>query len=396
MKVVKKETISSFTEVITGGTPSTRKPEYWGGNIPWLNSGILNDGDIIKASKYITEAGLKSSSTRIMPKDTVLIALTGATTGQIGYLNIEACANQSVTGILPSKKHYPRYLYYYLKTQRKKIMGDSFGGGQPHINQQYVKDFLIPLPTIDDQIRIADILSRAESLIAKRKETIKILDEYLKSVFLDMFGDPVRNEKGWKVVSLNEVIMYINSGTSYGGTENKELEENELGVLKISAVTQGIFNPQEFKAVNKSKITKKLLFVKKGMLLFSRANTKELTGACCIVDKDYPQLFLPDKLWSIIVDLNFLHPIYLNYLLKQESCRNLVREMASGGHQSMLNVSMQKFRSLRIPVPDLKIQNKFADIVERVEKIKIKNNEGLTHLDILYNSLSQRAFMEGF
>ena len=102
----KRGKISNFTDVITGGTPSTTKKEYWeNGNIPWLNSGELNQEIITTCDNYITEIGLQNSSSKLMPKDTVLIALTGTTTGVVGYLTFEACANQSVTGILPSKNH---------------------------------------------------------------------------------------------------------------------------------------------------------------------------------------------------------------------------------------------------------------------------------------------------
>src|ERR1035437_2955968 len=103
--------VSDFAEVITGGTPSTTVKEYWeGGTIPWLNSGELNKKYIYQSKNFITASGLKSSSTRLMPPETVLIALTGATTGLSALTKIEACANQSVTGILPSKNHNSDYL----------------------------------------------------------------------------------------------------------------------------------------------------------------------------------------------------------------------------------------------------------------------------------------------
>src|ERR1035437_2746789 len=106
--------IKDFAEVITGGTPSTTVKEYWeNGDIPWLNSGELNEDIVVKSDNFITKLGLEKSAARLMPQDSVLIALTGATTGVVGYLTIEACANQSVTGILPSKRHHPKYLYYY-------------------------------------------------------------------------------------------------------------------------------------------------------------------------------------------------------------------------------------------------------------------------------------------
>jgi len=107
--------IEEFAQTKAGGTPSTTVSEYWkNGNIPWLNSGALNQGVVKSTSKFITKLGLEESSTKLMPPDTILIALTGATTGVIGYLTFEACANQSVVGILPSKRHFPNIIIYIL------------------------------------------------------------------------------------------------------------------------------------------------------------------------------------------------------------------------------------------------------------------------------------------
>ncbi|PKO92220.1 MAG: restriction endonuclease subunit S [Betaproteobacteria bacterium HGW-Betaproteobacteria-1] len=384
--------VAEFAEVITGGTPSTTKPEYWDGDVPWLNSGSLNEGVITAPSKFITKLGLANSSAKLMPKDTVLVALTGATTGQVGYLSIEASANQSVTGILPSKEHHPKYLYFYLKSQRQKMLGDAFGGAQPHINQKYVKDFKIPLPPLDDQIRIAHLLGKVEGLVAQRKQHLQQLDDLLKSVFLEMFGDPVRNEKGWDVQPCEKAVLDISSGTSYGGEDRAFLSPDEVGVLKISAVTKGTFDPTEFKVVDPTQITKALRFVKRGDFLFSRANTVELVAACCIVPQDYNQLFLPDKLWVMTLNQELINPIFFNLLLKNKRYRDVVRNLASGGHDSMLNISMKKFMTLDVPCPPVEMQSQFAVIVEKVEGIKSRYQQGLTDLEALYGALSQQAF----
>ena len=112
---MKYKKIGDLTNVITGGTPSTSKPEYWdNGDIPWLQSGCCQNCDVNFAEKYITQEGYNNSSTKLMPKDSIMIALTGATAGKIGYLNFEACGNQSITGILPCELMNKRYLFYFL------------------------------------------------------------------------------------------------------------------------------------------------------------------------------------------------------------------------------------------------------------------------------------------
>ena len=165
--------VKNFASVITGGTPSTKNKDFWeGGDIPWLNSGELNQNIVKTTRNYITELGLKNSSARLMPANTVLIALTGATTGVVGFLTFEASANQSVTGILPSNKHFPKYLFYYLKSIRPKVLHDAYGGAQPHISQGYVKELKIPLPPLDQQKKIAAILDAADAYRQKTKTLI--------------------------------------------------------------------------------------------------------------------------------------------------------------------------------------------------------------------------------
>lgn len=244
-----------------------------------------------------------------------------------------------------------KYLYYFMETYMDRLRRDAIGGIIKYIKLGNLTGAEIPLPSLDDQKRIAHLLGKVEGLIARRKKHLQQLDDLLKSVFLEMFGDPVRNEKGWKEKLCDKLVIDIQSGTSYGGEEKKSLDEDEYGVLKISAVTQGHFNPHEFKAVKKSIIKKSLRFVKRGDLLFSRANTIELVAACCVVYEDYDRLFLPDKLWALTLDKS-INIQYFNYLLKNESFRNVVRKQASGGHDSMLNISMKKFLSLNIPVAE--------------------------------------------
>lgn len=392
MRKVIVKAISEFAEVITGGTPSTRKPEYWGGDVPWLNSGVLNDGDIKAPSKYITELGLKNSSAKLMPKNTVLIALTGATTGQIGYLSFEASANQSVTGILPSKEHQPRYLYYFLKSRRAEIKGDAFGGAQPHINQKYVKDFKIPLPSLDDQKRIALLLGKIEGLIAQRKQHLQQLDDLLKSVFLDMFGDPVRNEKGWKKRPFDNLLLGIESGSS-PKCEARVAEQGEWGILKLGAVTSCVFKEGENKALPQDVEPQTRDEVRKGDLLFSRKNTYELVAACVYVFDTRPKLLLPDLIFRFVFKNDAkINPIYMWKLLTSSSQRTKIQTLASGAAGSMPNISKANLRKASLPIPPLELQNQFAAIVEKVEGLKSRYQQSLSDLQNVYDALSQKAF----
>ena len=175
--------VSEFTNVITGGTPSTKKDEYWtNGTIPWLQSGCCQNCDVCSTDTYISQLGYENSSTKMMPQNTVMIALTGATAGKVGYLTIEACGNQSITGILPSEMVNSRYLFYYLMINRNKILSDCVGAAQPHISQGYVKNIVVPIIEKSKQlefVQIAEQSDKSKLIIEDTKNLVRrILNVY--------------------------------------------------------------------------------------------------------------------------------------------------------------------------------------------------------------------------
>jgi len=383
----KEEKISSFAEVITGGTPSTVVKEYWeNGTIPWLNSGDLNKGIINEASNSITELGLKSSSTRMMPPDSVLIALTGATTGLTALLKIDACANQSVTGILPSKKHHPKYLYYFFKTQRKKILSKAWGGAQPHINQKYVKDYLIPLPPLPDQIQIANILSKAETLIEQRKQSIALLDEYLKSTFLEMFGDPIKNSKKWGKKKLRDVCDKIQDGTHFSPPITEEgipyITAKHVRENKIDFWSNPWFISQE----SHNEIYKRCSPVKGDVIYIKDGAT---TGYAAINKYDF-EFSMLSSIALLKVNKKILTSEYLCWWLNNSSVKIQILKRMSGG--AIQRLTLTKINDLPILLPPLPLQTQFATIVTKTETLKEEYKKSLAELEKMYGSLSQRAF----
>lgn len=387
-------TLGGICKVVSGSTPKREKVEFWKGTIPWVTPkeiSRLTSPYLWDSEEKITEEGFNSCSTAMLPAGSVLLS-SRAPIGLLAINKIPVCTNQGFKSLVPSNEVNAEYLYYVLKANVKALQARGNGATFKELAKPAVEDFKIPLPAIDDQIRIAHLLGKVEGLIAQRKQHLQQLDDLLKSVFLEMFGDPVRNEKGWDIHPCEKVVSGISSGTSYGGEDRAFASAEEVGVLKISAVTQGVFDPAEFKVVNPAQITKTLRFVKRGDFLFSRANTVELVAACCIVPQDYDQLFLPDKLWVLTFNAELISPQFFNYLLKNERYRDAVRSLANGGHDSMLNISMKKFMTLDVPCPPAPIQRNFSTIAEKVEGIKSRYQQSLNDLEALYGTLSQQAF----
>ena len=136
------------SEVVTvlGGTPSRAEPAYWGGRIPWINSGKANEFRVIAPCEYITEEGLAASATKLLPTRTTVIAITGATLGQISLTEIETCANQSIVGVLGTTALPSEFIYFWTKEHVEDLLAWQTGGAQQHINKNNVNDLHVLCP----------------------------------------------------------------------------------------------------------------------------------------------------------------------------------------------------------------------------------------------------------
>jgi len=360
--------IGDLTNVITGGTPPTAKPEYWdNGDIPWLQSGCCQDCDVDFAEKYITQEGYDNSSTKLMPKDSVMIALTGATAGKIGYLNFEACGNQSITGILPCGLMNQRYLFYFLLSQREKILADCIGGAQPHISQGYVKNIYVPVLSLEKQKEIVDTLSCLSGIINKRRDEIRLLDNFIKARFVEMFGDPVANEKGWTTKPLLDMGKCKNGMNFH--YDDKGIEINCLGVGDFKNLSI-IDNTEELPTILLNEMPSEEYLLKDDDIVFVRSNgNKALVGrSLAVYPGDVPTTFSGFCIRYRKHDNEITVP-YLLRVLKTDSMR---MKMAGRG-ANIQNLNQQILGTLVIPVPPVELQNQFAAFVTEVNKSKVIN-----------------------
>lgn len=325
----------------------------------------------------------------------ILMALSGATTGKIGIVDKNmsgALVNQRVAIIRADNNVTQRYLRYIFSGEfLEKLLNRAWGAAQANLSPTALRELEIPLPAIEEQQRIAAILDKADGVRRKRKEAIALTEALLRSAFLEMFGDPVTNPKGWGIWSMRDVIQNISTGWSAGG-EDKPLDEGDWGVLKISAVTTGRFISTEYKNVGKPPFKNPTIVPKKGDLLFTRANTRELVAATCLVEEDCKNLFLPDKIWSIEPIEGISTRAYLRFLLAEPKYRSLITKKATGTSGSMLNVSQKKLLEMNAPIPPIDLQRKFSDFVWKSFSLRQNYELATKCSDHEFNSLLQRAF----
>lgn len=184
----KQKQLGSLTKVIVGGTPSTTESVYWNeGIINWLSSGDINNGIIKQASKLITPLGLEKSSAKLMPPDTVVLAMTGATLGRIGYLAIETSGNQSVAGLIPNREYNSKFLFYLLQKNTNTILSMAGGAAQAGINKATIESLEFYFPLINEQKKIADCLTSIDEEINLQIQKVELLKKHKKALLQQLF-----------------------------------------------------------------------------------------------------------------------------------------------------------------------------------------------------------------
>lgn len=319
----------------------------------------------------------------VEPGDLVVHGMDGFA-GAIGVSDSRGKATP-VLNVMDSKEN-KRYLMYYLRAAAYKDVFMSLSTGirvrscDLRWNKLSVFPFLIPdineqdsiVTYIDSQIkRVDDIISKAKASIEEYKSwkasiiyeaVTKGLDPNveMKDSGVEWIGD-IPNS--WDVLKLKYVIAFIESGVSVNASQSAA-GEGKIGVLKTSSVSKYSFRPEENKEVNLDELGRVSCPVRANTIIVSRMNTPELVGACGYVEQDYPNLFLPDRLWQV----HFLNSVvvkYIWYYLSSNYIRNYYSSLSSGTSSSMQNISKGQFENARLLLPPPEVQR---DIVEFLDK----------------------------
>lgn len=270
------------------------------------------------------------------------IVKDGAGVGRVMMCEAYSSVLGTMQALIPKENINNNYLLHLVRYLR---LGDSFSGSTiPHIYFKNYGERLVPSFSSAQQTEIASIFNQIEALMERQKAALDKLDQLIKSRFVEVFGDGSQ----YQTCRMNRLIVSIKAGTNIGGNQ-RILEQDEYAVLKISAVTSGTFCPDEYKVVDDVSSIK-MIHPCKGDLLFSRANTSEMVGATAIVDQDYEQLFLPDKLWRLD-PADDVNRVFLKHLLSSAKLRAEMSKVATGSSGSMQNISMEKFRALKAFIP---------------------------------------------
>lgn len=310
----------------------------------------------------------------------------------VKYYNGRFDAYQRTYIIESKNKNYlnTKYLYYFMSKYIEILRNQSIGGVIKYIKLGNLTDAKISVPPLKEQIRIVEILDKAQRIVDKRIETINLINELVKSQFIDLFGNPSINNMGWIEDRLATVVTKIENGKSFV-CESFNRSDDYPAILKLSAVTYGIYNASENKALTDESLFISDVEVKDGDLLFTRKNTPELVGMSAFVYDTEPNLMMPDLIFRFNTNEK-INKIYLWKLINHDLFREKIKSLSNGSAKSMSNISKQRLMELNIPIPPLEIQSQFADFVKQTDKLKFEMENSLKELENNFNSLMQRAF----
>lgn len=300
--------------------------------------------------------------------------------------------NQHIFKVLPSKGVDPNYLYFALKSVIRELERKTHGSTMKHVVRGDFEATRVPLPSLNEQRRIADLLARAEAIVRLRREAQDKAQAVIPALFIDMFGDPATNPKGWPVFPLGKLLHAIDSGRS-PKCHSRPRRSGEWGVLRLGAVTYCEYQDAEHKTLPGDIAPNPSLEVAAGDLLLSRKNTSELVGASAYVWNTAGRILLPDLIFRLrIADLTKIDPVYLWKLLTSKAKRRALARLATGSAGSMPNISKARLRTLPVELPPHELQARFSEHVRRLRSVAVQQTEALIKAEATFQALLERAF----
>lgn len=393
--------------------PGVRKHQFTNTGVKLLNGGNINNNqlDLTTTDKFISkEEAYGRYKHFLVDEGDLVIASSGIVVskfnGKIAFVDkshLPLCMNTSTIRfkVLDKTQTDIKYFYFFLKQNifKNQIQRLITGSAQLNFGPTHLKKIKIPIPYKDSkpdllaQKRIAKILSHTETLIAKRKKSIQMLDDFVKATFLDMFGDSVRNEKGWPTRTIEELVKnerYAIKRGPFGGALKKEIfvEDGYLVYEQYHALNNDFSFARYF--ISEDKFQELKAFeVKPGDIIISCSGV--YLGKLAVVPENAISGIINQALLKISLDNDIITNSFFYYLFTHKNFkRKFFGSQRGGGIPNF--PPMSEFKKFKFIYPPFPLQQQFSKIVEKTEALKKQFEQSLQELQNLYGSLSQRAF----
>lgn len=375
-------------EVVSGATPSTSRPDYWGGDVLWVTPKELSKLEgmrIGETERRLTSAGLASCAARTLPVGAVLLS-SRAPIGLVALTTAPMATNQGFKSLVPDMERLvPEYLYFWLRANRERLQAMGNGATFKELSKAGVERLRIALPPVSVQRRVAEVLEVADTLRAKRRAAMELYRGLRDAEFLEMFGDPSKNPKGWPVQAIGTLL----ESATYGSSQ-KAGAAGAFPILRMNNITStGEMDLGALKYVDLPPGRRDRFLVRDGDVLFNRTNSMDLVGKSAVFHGTEPMAYA-----GYLIRLRCkpaLEPEYLGAFLNTAYAKRVLRSMCKS-IIGMANINAREIQTMLIPVPPLAFQRRFAEKVGTVSEARSKQIQSAQSLDALFASLQHRAF----
>lgn len=376
--------LGEICEIISGSTPKTTIPEYWDGDLRWVTPAELTDNSlfIYDTERHITELGAEKSGLSSFPEGTVLLS-SRAPIGKVAIAGSEMYCNQGFKNLICSDKIDNRYLYWFLKSKKEYLNSLGRGATFKEISKQIVSNIEIDVPSINVQNRAVNVLNQINDIIGFRKNELLKLDELIKARFVELFGDPMVNPKGYDIKPYGE-LFELNAGGTPSKTKPEYWENGTISWIGSNLCQNVILYENDGKYISQEgydhssarifPIDTVLIALvgatigKTALLKFETSTNQNVLGVRHIVESGYNPVF-------VYYYTQFLYQKFMN--------------IGDGG----FNMASKGFVS-ELPMYDIDLseQNEFAAFAEQVDKSKVEVQQALEKAQLLFEKLMQEYF----
>ena len=348
----------------------------------------VSDMNHLENHKYLTYTTLYlENGCKTYPKHTIVFPKNGAAiaTNKKRLLGQDSVVDLNTGGVIANDKIvFYEYLYLFLLNLDFRLF--TRRGAVPTLDIAELKKQTIPVPPLPIQEQIVSELDLLSGIIEKKREQLKELDALAQSIFYDMFGDPITNEKGWEVKKLGEVCESVSYGTSNSSTENGEYK-----YLRMNNITySGHIDITDIKYIDVSDDEYEKYVVRKGDILFNRTNSKDLVGKTALFNFE-EEMIIAGYIIRVRVNQDSIIPTFVVKWLNTPLMKSYFKNICKGAvNQS--NINSKELKNIPISIPPLPLQRQFASKIEAIERQKELIKQSISETETLFNARMQEHF----
>ena len=372
--------LGEVCEIIGGSTPKTNEPSYWDGEHYWVAPAELDGAKYISSTKRtITDAGVKNAHLQLLPKGSVLLS-SRAPIGKVAITTVPMYCNQGFKNLVCSDKLYNEFAYWFLFHNTDYLNSLGTGATFKEISKRVVEQIPISIPPREEQERIVAELDCLSVVIEKKREQLKQLDALAQSIFYQMFGDPITNEKGWDVKKLGEVCNKITDGTHnspksfpsgvYMYVTAKNIKKDGFDLSNITYVSEDVHKSIYSRC---NPVFGDILYIKDGA-----------TTGIAMINSLKEEFSLLSSVALLKCNYDMVSNTFIKEVLNSTSKYNEIRGNMGGA--AITRLTINKIENIYIPLPPLALQQEFADKIEAIEKQKQLIKESITQTEEMFNS----------